>query len=246
MRRAAKTRWVSKATLIKSSKPIGLQVQTAARPLYNKEIKMATRAKKVGSKNAALRDNLWSDLNKLDLWDRTRQGTVGFTTVPRTLPIVMNIIDDLTKTKPASKAYLSLWMQAYDEMYVSLKNADDMAFQSGFVGQRAVRTWKERVKSLAELGFIRVATGSRGALSHAVIMNPHFVVRRLHAAETAGLTDAAYNTLVERANEIGATDMDDVLPENRPAIPFSQIVPIVPQTVSATPLSLPAGAKFPK
>lgn len=175
---------------------------------------MAARAKKVGKKNAVLRDKLWPDLNRLDLWDRHEYD--GFTTVPRTLPIVMNIIDDLTKTKPASKAYLSLWMQAYDEMYVSLKSADDMAFQSGFIGQRAVRTWKERVQSLAELGFIRIATGSRGAFSHAVIMNPHFVIRRLHAANTAGLTEAAYNTLVERANEIGATDMDDVLPEDMP------------------------------
>ena len=89
-------------------------------------------------------------------------------------------------------------------MYVSLQNAHDLAFHSGFTGQRAVRTWKERIKALDGLGFIRTAAGTA---SHAVILNPHFVIRRLYAAKTPGLTAASYNALVERAIDISADDM---------------------------------------
>lgn len=32
----------------------------------------------------------------------------GFTTIPRTMPLIMNIIDDLTKAKPASSNYFAL------------------------------------------------------------------------------------------------------------------------------------------
>ena len=173
---------------------------------------MARRSKKIGLKIIALRDKLWPDLKESELWDRHKYD--GFTSIPRTLPIIMNIIDNLTKNKPAAKTYLALWGKAYDEMYISLQNQEDLAFQSGLTGQRAIRTWKERMESLAALGFIKVAAGPRGNISHAVILNPHFVIRRLHAAGTAGLTEAAFNTLIERANDISAKDMEEDLPED--------------------------------
>ncbi|MFC4270871.1 hypothetical protein ACFO8N_05160 [Sneathiella chungangensis] len=169
------------------------------------------RRRKVGKKTLALRSKLWPDLPENEFWDRNLYD--GFTSIPRTLPIVMNIIDGLTKNKPASRTYFVLWCTAFDEMYVSLSKQEDLAFQSGFTGQRAIRTWRERMLSLEEFGFIKTAAGSRGDLSHAVIINPHFVIRRLYKNNTPGLTAAAYNTLLERANEIGAKDMEFSLPE---------------------------------
>ena len=53
------------------------------------------------------------------------------------------------------------------------------------------RHWKERIKALDGLGFIRTAAGTAGPYSHAVILNPHFVIRRLYAAKTPGLTAAS-------------------------------------------------------
>jgi hypothetical protein len=111
----------------------------------------------------------------------------GFTSIPRTMPIIMNIIDQLSEgSKRTSITYLALWGQAFDEMYVSLQNADELAFHAGFSGQRAVRTWRERLQVLSDLGFIRLASGTSGRFSHAVILNPHFAVRRLRQAKTAG------------------------------------------------------------
>lgn len=172
---------------------------------------MAARNSKIAKKTLALRQKLFPDLNPADLWDRKK--SAGFTTIPRTLPIVMNIIDDLTSGKPASKTYFALWTRSYDEMLVTLNNVEDLAFQSGFTGQRAARTWKERMEALNHWGFIKVVAGARGSLSNAVIMNPHFVIRRLKAQNIPEITEAAYLSLVERANDIGEIDMECALPE---------------------------------
>ena len=173
---------------------------------------MATR-KKISIRITELRNKLWPDLKPEDLWNRNVYD--GFTSIPRTMPLIMNIIDDLVPgSKRTSITYLTLWGQAYDEMYVSLQNPEELAFYSGYTGQRAVRSWKERMKELRKLGFIRTASGTAGEFSHCVILNPHFAIRRLHAAKTPGLTESAYNALVERAITINALDMDEPLPED--------------------------------
>lgn len=167
---------------------------------------MAKRPTKYIKKIKDLRARLWPDLSENELWSRKKHD--GYTTIPRTMPLVLSIIDDLTKGQPASSTYLELWCRAYDEMYVSLGKPDELAFHSGFVGQRARRTWIDRIRSLRDLGFIRVAPGSSGEFSHAVILNPHIVLKRLKEKGTAGLTENQYNALLERANDIGATDVD--------------------------------------
>ena len=161
--------------------------------------------KVIGARTAALRKQHFPDMGDEELWQHAKYP--GFTPVPRTMPIIMNIIDDLTKGKPASMTYFSLWCKSFEEMYVNLSSAEDLAFYSGFTGQRAVRTWRERMESLARLGFVKTAPGPRGGMSHAAIPNPHFVIRRLHRDGCPGLTEAAYGTLVDRAAEIGAADM---------------------------------------
>lgn len=172
--------------------------------------------KRISKKHIALREKFWPDLVQEEIWHHKEFD--GFLSVPRTMPIILAIINDLTKGKPAGSTYFSLWCMTFPgEMYVSLSNADLLAFQSGFSGQRAVRQWQDRVKALAELGFIRVAEGARGKLSHAGIPNPHFVIRRLHKDGQPGLTQAAFNTLWERANEIGASDITMELPEEKAA-----------------------------
>ena len=91
-------------------------------------------------------------------------------------------------------------------MYVSLSKSKEMAFHAGFDGQRAERTWAEKIRKLEELGFISVKPGQAGPLSHVLILNPYRVIERLRAAKTPGLTHEKYNAFVERAIEIGALE----------------------------------------
>jgi hypothetical protein len=156
----------------------------------------------------ALREKLWPDVDfDKQLWHRKRND--GFITIPRTMPLIMSIIDDLTKGGPAGMTYAELWCRSFDEMYVSLSKSKEMAFCSGFTGQRAERTWAEKIRKLADLGFIKIKGGQAGHLSHALIMNPYLVIKKMHEDKVIGLSQEKYDALVERAVEINATDLDD-------------------------------------
>lgn len=167
---------------------------------------MGRRPTKYIKKILALRQRLWPEIKDEDLWHRKRSD--GFVTIPRTMPLILGIIEDLTKGAPAASTYFELWCRAFDEMYVSLSKQRELAFHSGFTGQRAERTWGEKIRKLDELGFISVRPGQAGPLSHALILNPYHVIRRLHEAKYPGLTQDKYNALVERAIEIGADDIE--------------------------------------
>jgi hypothetical protein len=94
----------------------------------------------------------------------------------------------------------------FDEGFVTLSKPREMAFHSGFTGQRGERTWRGRIKILADLGFIDVRPGASGPMSYALIYNPYLVIRRLHEQRHPGLRDDKYNALIERAGEVNATD----------------------------------------
>ncbi|WP_316159454.1 hypothetical protein [Bradyrhizobium sp. SZCCHNRI3042] len=154
------------------------------------------------------RAKLWPDVDfKKQLWHRKRND--GFTTIPRTMALIISIIDDLTKGGPAGKTYFELWCRSFDEMYVSLSKPKELAFCSGFIGQRAERTWAEKIRKLAELGFIKLQSGQSGPLSHALIMNPYLVIKKMHEEGQPGLSKEKYRGLQDRAHEIAATDLDD-------------------------------------
>ncbi|WP_207770975.1 hypothetical protein [Kumtagia ephedrae] len=181
---------------------------------------MSKRPKKYVDKVLALRARLWPDLIEDELWYHKKYD--GFVTIPRTMPLIMSIIDDLTKGTPASSTYLDLWCRTFPEMYVSLSEQTKLAYGAGFTGQRARRTWQERIRLLNELGFIRVAEGMAGEFSHAVVINPHVALKRLKDQKHPGLVASKYNALLERAGEVGAPDVDrdPKAPPPASSIPF--------------------------
>jgi hypothetical protein len=123
------------------------------------------------------------------------------------MPIILTIMDDLANGQPVSTTYLELWGRAFDECFVTLSKPREMAFHSGFTGQRAERTWRARIKILADLGFIELQAGSSGPMSYALILNPYLVIRRLRDQKNPGIREDKYNALMERAGEIGASDL---------------------------------------
>jgi hypothetical protein len=162
------------------------------------------------------------------LWDR--KVNKGFATIPKTMPLVLQIMDDLSNGKPLSSTYLGLWCETWDNSMVNLSKQQEMAHAAGFTGQRAVYTWSARIQLLQKLNFIDVKPGKSGPLSHALIWNPHRVIRWHHAYKTPGLVEANFNALLERAIDIGANDMMDEVP----LIPAPAPV-IVPGSGTAAP-----------
>lgn len=153
------------------------------------------------------RSKLWPDVPDHMLWNRKERE--GFVTVPRLMPLMMSIMDDLSgKGFPVGQTYFEMWCRLFDELFLTLNRPDEMAFHAGFMGQRALRTWKDRVRRLADLGFLGLKAGPLGEFSYAIFFNPYHVIKRAHV--NGQVNEAKWQALVIRANEIGSFDFDDI------------------------------------
>ena len=132
------------------------------------------RNEKIGEKRIVLRNRLFPNIAETELWHRKR--SAGFTTIPRVMPLILTLMDRLSKGKPVSAVYLEIWCRMFDESFINLKPRE-MAFHAGFSGQRAEQTWSERMKILQKLGFIAIQPGPEGELSYAVVINPYRVIK---------------------------------------------------------------------
>ncbi|MDE0344478.1 MAG: hypothetical protein OXI66_01680 [Boseongicola sp.] len=181
---------------------------------------MATESKKRLSKIARqklrMRDTLWPELDEARLWSRERSD--GWLSVPRPMPLLMKIMDSLSKGKPVSSTYLDLWCRTYDDSFIIANKDREMAYFSGFSGERAVRTWTMRMRTLKDLGFIDIKSGPNGPISYVLIFNPYLVVRQLY--EAGQINESFFNSLAQRMIEIGAHDLSDP-PDEEEAKPRS-------------------------
>ncbi len=170
---------------------------------------MATESKKRLSKIARqklrMRDTLWPELDEARLWSRERSD--GWLSMPRPMPLLMKVMDSLSKGKPVSSTYLDLWCRTYDDSFVIANKDREMAYFSGFSGERAVRTWTMRMRTLNDLGFIDIKSGPNGPISYVLIFNPYLVVRQLY--EAGQINETFFNSLAQRMIEIGAHDLSD-------------------------------------
>jgi len=183
----------------------------------------------IAKKQLAVRELHWPGATP-SLWHRS--ANKGFATIPKTMPLILKIMDEMTKGAPVSSTYLTLWCSTWDNSFVVLSKPGDMANAAGFGGQRGEHTWATRMKKLKELHFIDIKAGKSGPMSNAIIWNPHMVLRWHHAQKTPGLTEASYNSLVEWALDIGARDMTDPPPAVAPPPPAPIVAPPPP---SASP-----------
>jgi len=177
------------------------------------QMSIAASAKRISKgKERALqmRFENWPDVPVAHLWNRSK--CHGYTTVPRTVALVMNIIDSLSKNQPAGRTYFGLWCRTYDESVVIIENPMSLAFEAGFSGERAVTTWRQRMQSLLDLGFIDAKPGSSGDFHFVLLYNPHWVVWQLKAT----IQPQAFMQLTDRAVDIGAQDFLEFRPIPEP------------------------------
>lgn len=159
---------------------------------------------KIQRRTKQLRDNLWPDA-ETRIW--THENSDGWLNIPRSMPVIMRILDSLTKGQPVSSTYLELWCRTYNNGFITASRAREMAFFSGFDGERAQRTWLSRIRKLDELGFIEVKEGPSGPVSYILINNPYTALQELR--EDGKIFERFWNALMERMIDIGANDLDD-------------------------------------
>lgn len=171
------------------------------------------RRTKIARQKLALRGSLWPELDENRLWRREKSD--GWLSVPRTMPLLKQIMDNLSKGKPVSSTYFDLWCRTYDDSFIVANKSREMAFFSGFTGERAERTWTSRMRILAELGFIDIAEGPNGPISYVLIYNPYQVVMKHF--QDGSINVASFNALKQRMIEIGAQDLDEAETEAKSA-----------------------------
>jgi len=133
------------------------------------------------------------------LW--RRKSNDGYTTLPRTLPIVMQILDQQTKGQPAGHTLFCLWARSPDHPLVTIENPSTFAAEAGFKGQRAVDSWRRRMKSLQSLGMILTKPGASGDLHHVLLLNPNIAVEVLKMRNL--LQQGIYSRFVDRLMDVG-------------------------------------------
>lgn len=176
-------------------------------PLLN-QAQIAKKNSKAKEDAIALRQHLWPDIGEEKLWligDKKRK---GFSSLPRTMPILMNLIGDASKqvsakSIPAGRSYLVLWCRVYGEGIVRIDNEMVAASEAGYAGERAVSTWREHMRVLRDLGFIDFKEGAAGPMQFILLLNPYQVAKSLYAKKW--LAEKTFTGLFHRAMEIGAS-----------------------------------------
>lgn len=157
--------------------------------------------KKIAEQQLQLRKSLWPDVADDDLW--THVGRAGYLKIPRAMPIILRIADMLApKGKPVAQTYFDLWCRTFENSFIVASKPREMAYFSGFSGERAIRTWTSRLQNLKENEFIDYREGTTGSFHYILLFDPYKVIKRHH--ESGKLEDAPYNALQERMIEIKA------------------------------------------
>lgn len=171
------------------------------------------------------------------IWHRKTND--GYTTIPRTLPIAMQAIDAQTKGQPAGHTLFCLWARSPDHPLLTIENPATFAAEAGFTGERAVDTWRRRMKELQKLGFLANKPGASGDFHYVLLINPNVAIESLH--DKGQVQTAIYARFKDRLIDIGgAGDLENFrdwqvaeAAKNIPAAP--PVAPPPPTMVSPPP-----------
>ena len=164
------------------------------------------------------RDEIWPDADKVTYHHKSED---GFFTAPRTLPMVARLAKLRSRGIDPSQVYLELWARSFDPPgFVEIVDEEECANAAGFMGGggRSIRSWRERVRKLEELGFIRVASKGSRRYAYVLILHPHKVVQSL---QDKGAVPASWWSLFRaRLRDIGAPSPEPMpSPGGSPPLP---------------------------
>ena len=128
------------------------------------------------AERTALRNKLWPGAKA---W--TGENTKGWFRAPRTLPLLLGLLRSkkLSGRQDPSAVYCGLWARHFDSGVVEITNEMEMAYEAGYTGGRALRTWQERMTLLKNLGFIRCQKIANQNNRYVLMVEPSEVIKML-------------------------------------------------------------------
>jgi hypothetical protein len=126
-----------------------------------------------------LRKEHWP--NELVYW--TGPGEQGFFCAPRTLPLIIKLLDSksVSGNLALGGVYLDLLARHIGQGVVEMGPEDEHAYASGYESNRSVRSWRDRMTALEELGFICTAVKGGLRFGFVLLVHPAVAVMNLRA-----------------------------------------------------------------
>jgi hypothetical protein len=184
-----------------------------------------------------------------DLWTGDKE--IGWFPIPRTLPLILGLIDSKTisQGQNASLVYLELLSRMRGDGVIEMASELEHAFAAGYEGPRALRSWHERMKTLEENGFIRVQKAGNEAYKYVALIHPTAVVQKLrdegkvsetwwnaYFARKLDTKELTQDQRLQKQAEAAAAAAKVVTFPVSAAVPVSPpVAPVMPQPVAAVP-----------
>ncbi len=158
---------------------------------------------KAATKRLQLRESLWPNADTY-VWHRSKEH--GWSTVPRTLTLIMTLIDLLKPGYDASRVYLELWCRQFDDSFVQIDDEEALAYACGYVTQtRNVRSLRERLNLLHKLGFISIKPNGSRKFGYVLLLQPHRVAKKIRdTTSNPEIHDKWWGAWVKRAVDVGS------------------------------------------
>jgi len=124
----------------------------------------------------AIRKKIWPDE---DAW--LGENEKGFFQAPRTLPFLLLLISmkRIGTKGNAGRVYLELWSRHMGGGVIEMKHEGEHAYAAGYVGNRAMRTWRDHMILLEKNGFIRIKGSGNQRFKYVLLVHPTAVVEKL-------------------------------------------------------------------
>jgi hypothetical protein len=111
---------------------------------------------------------------------RKLDGEVGWFPAPRTLPLVLDLITVLVDKGNPATTYIELLSRQRGEGVVEIEGEESHAYAAGYGStKRGTRTWREHMRALVKLGFIKAVSKNNRPYGLILIVHPTIAVGRL-------------------------------------------------------------------
>jgi hypothetical protein len=158
----------------------------------------------------------------------TGPGEQGFFCAPRTLPLIIKLLDSksVSGNLALGGVYLDLLARHIGQGLVEMGPEDEHAYASGYESNRSIRSWRDRMAALEELGFIRTATKGGLRFGFVLLIHPAIAVLNLRALKK--VPDAWWGSYRAMQIEYKEPLVEDLVEERMS--PPADSTPVVPTT----------------
>jgi hypothetical protein len=182
--------------------PSTTSAETLTQADSSEVIEIKSLGKAVVERRLKLRELVMGPDLEGHIWHKREK---GFCTIPRWLPLITTLIRMLTRNVDASRVYNDLWSRQYEDGFIDVHDEQEFAASCGYAnGSRGVRSWREGMMALEELGFIRAKPKGSRKFGYILLPHPQDIVADLIEKDGANIPDWWRGLFYRRLIEVGA------------------------------------------